>query len=122
SYGQGLTREIAGEQREDDFIHEQYLLIEERGKRILISGCSHKGIENIMEWLKPDVLIGGFHFMKLEPEGKGREDLIRAAKNLSAHPTAYYTCHCTGEAPYAFLKERMGEQLRYIAAGDVFEI
>ena len=89
SYGQGLTREMQEEQREDDFIHEQYLLIEENGKRVLISGCSHKGIENIMEWLRPDVLIGGFHFMKLEPDGEGREDLVRAAKNLSAHPTAY---------------------------------
>ena len=28
----------------DDFRHEQYLLIEEQGKRILVSGCSHKGI------------------------------------------------------------------------------
>lgn len=27
----------------DDFRHEQYLLIEENGRRILISGCSHKG-------------------------------------------------------------------------------
>jgi len=122
SYGQGLTREIAGEQREDDFIHEQYLLIKEHGKRVLISGCSHKGIENIMEWLHPDVLIGGFHFMKLDPEGEGREDLIRAAENLSAHTTSYYTCHCTGEAPYAFLKARMGEKLHYIAAGDVIEL
>ena len=32
----------------DDFRHEQYLLIQEEGKRVLISGCSHKGILNIM--------------------------------------------------------------------------
>ena len=28
----------------DDFRHEQYMLIEENGKQILFSGCSHKGI------------------------------------------------------------------------------
>ncbi len=38
----------------EDFRHEQYLLIEENGRRILISGCSHKGILNIMEWFRPD--------------------------------------------------------------------
>ena len=32
----------------DDFRHEQYLLIREQDKRVLISGCSHKGILNIM--------------------------------------------------------------------------
>ena len=122
SYGQGLTREINGIQQADDFIHEQYLLIEEDGKRVLISGCSHKGIENIMAWLQPDVLIGGFHFMKLDPDGEGKSDLLRAAKNLSAYETEYYTCHCTGEAPFAFLKQHMGAQLHYLSAGDVIEI
>ena len=45
----------------EDFRHEQYLLIEEDGRRILISGCSHKGILNIMEWFRPDVLIYTCH-------------------------------------------------------------
>ena len=46
----------------DNFNHEHYLLIQEGDKKILISGCSHKGILNIVEWFKPDFLIGGFHF------------------------------------------------------------
>ena len=62
----------------EDFRHEQYLLIEEDGRRILISGCSHKGILNIMEWFRPDVLIGGFHLMK-QPCG----DLLRSYGNRS---------------------------------------
>ena len=49
----------------DDFLHEQYLLIKENNKNILISGCSHKGILNITEWFTPDDLVGGFHFSKL---------------------------------------------------------
>lgn len=32
----------------DSFLHEQYLLIEEEGKRILFSGCSRRGIRNIV--------------------------------------------------------------------------
>ena len=96
----------------EDFRHEQYLLIEEEGKRVLISGCSHKGILNIMEWFAPDVLVGGFHFMKTEP-GKL---LDRAAEKLNRYPTRYYTGHCTGELQYAYLKQTM-TGLSYLSCG-----
>ena len=65
----------------------------------------------------PDVLIGGFHFFRLPLDGT----LAASAAALDAWPAAYYTCHCTGEAQYAFLKERM-KSLRYISTGDVVEI
>ncbi len=101
----------------EDFRHEQYLLIEENGRRILISGCSHKGILNIMEWFRPDVLIGGFHLMK-QPCG----DLLRSyATRLNAYPTAYYTCHCTGTEQYAFMRGTM-QRLHYISAGSMLKI
>ncbi len=63
----GLNAEHSGRLIPDDFRHEHYLLIEENGRRVLISGCSHKGIINIVDWFKPDVLVGGFHFNKLQP-------------------------------------------------------
>ena len=113
----GLTVLDGNNHVPDDFRHEQYLLIEEKGKKILISGCSHKGIQNIMEWFAPDVLVGGFHFMKLEPG----ETLDAAAKELNKYPTRYYTGHCTGEAQYAYLKERM-ERIDYLWCGKTIEI
>ena len=106
----------------DDFCHEQYLLIEENGKKILISGCSHKGILNIMAWFRPDVLIGGFHFMLLDPEGEGRETLENAARELLSYDTVYYTGHCTGQAQFDFLKERMVERLQELSTGAVLEL
>ena len=106
----------------DDFLHEQYLIIEENGKRIVFSGCSHRGILNIMEWLHPDVLIGGFHFMKLDPQtAKGRASLDRAAEILNSYPCTYYTCHCTGLEQYEYLQQRM-PHLHYLAAGCVLEL
>lgn len=96
----------------EDFRHEQYLLIEEDGKRVLISGCSHKGILNIMEWFSPDVLVGGFHFMKTEPG----ETLTRAAAKLNGYSARYYTGHCTGELQYAYLKKYM-TGLEYLSCG-----
>ena len=111
AFGLGMKKD--GAIVPDDFRHEHYLLIEEAGKRILISGCSHKGIINIAEWFKPDILVGGFHFMKLEPS-----ELLRSyAETLDAFDIAYYTCHCTGTAQYEFMKPHI-KNLNYIAAGD----
>ena len=99
------------------FMHEHYLVLAEAGKRIVVSGCSHKGILNIMDWLRPDVLIGGFHFMKLDVENGGAQVLQDAATELLSYKTRYYTGHCTGEKQYEFLKGYMGEHVEYIYAG-----
>lgn len=111
----GLEMEEQGQRKPDDFRHEQYLLVEEGGKRILISGCSHKGILQIMEAFRPDILVGGFHFMKITAE----ETLRKAAEKLLEYDTVYYTGHCTGQTQYAYLKSVMGDQLHYIAAGTI---
>ena len=113
----GMTVRCGEDFQQDSFEHEQYLVIEEEGKRIVISGCSHKGILDIVKWLNPDVLIGGFHFAKLDPEGEDRAFLEDAAKELLARDCIYYTGHCTGEAAFTFLKERMGEKLKAMPAG-----
>jgi len=98
----------------EDFRHEQYLLIEEAGKRILISGCSHRGILNIMEHFRPDVLVGGFHFMKLDPNGP---ELGAAAARLQRYPCTYYTGHCTGEPQFTALKAILGQRLQRLSGG-----
>lgn len=109
----GLTKQTENGRVPDDFRHEQYLLIEENGKRVLISGCSHKGIADIVAWFAPDVLIGGFHFSKMPLD----ETLADAARMLDAYPTAYYTCHCTGEAQFHFMKRYM-KKLSYLSCGE----
>lgn len=101
----------------DDFRHEQYLLLEENGKRVLISGCSHKGIMDITEWFKPDFLVGGFHFSKLELD----KNLQKYSQYLNRFNTMFYTCHCTGVTQYEFMKNHMAN-LEYIATGDVVNI
>ena len=113
----GLYAEHEGKITPDEFLHEQYLILHEDGKTIVISGCSHKGVLNITHWLHPDILVGGFHFMKVDPEGPEHTVLDEAAAELLKHPTIYYTCHCTGIAPYQSLKARMGNRLEYLASG-----
>lgn len=114
----GLTVLENGQLRPEDFRHEQYLMVEEKGKRVLISGCSHKGILQIMEHFRPDVLVGGFHFMKWEDTGA----LESAAKKMLEYPTVYYTGHCTGEAQFAILKKIMRSRLHALPAGSIHRI
>ena len=118
----GLQMEENGKRVPDDFCHEQYLLIEEEGKRICISGCSHKGILNIAHWFRPDVLVGGFHFMKVETQGEGATFLENAARELMQYPTVYYTGHCTGQDQFAYMKAYMGDKLQTLSTGSVIVI
>ena len=109
----GLTVKKNGEKLPDKFDHEIYLELLENGKKVLLSGCSHSGIENIMSAFSPDVFIGGFHLLKIENEN----ELEKTAKTLSTYGTDYYTCHCTGERQYKCLKNRV-KSLGYISTGE----
>lgn len=114
----GLQKLEQGCFRPDDFAHELYLTVEE-DRRICFSGCAHRGVENIVSWLEPDVLVGGFHFKQLQP---GDERLELAARRLLKYNCEYYTCHCTGQEQYAYLKERMSKRLHYLSTGEIIEI
>lgn len=114
----GLNRKEGNTFLPDPFRHEQYLQITEAGKRILISGCSHKGIGNIARHFQPDVLIGGFHMSKEEDPAV----LRKTAECLLSLDTRYYTGHCTGEKQYALLKGIMGDRLERLSAGTVLEV
>lgn len=111
----GLNRLDNGCFLPDDFRHEHYLLVEENGKRILFSGCSHRGVNNIVSWFKPDVLIGGFHFSRIPCADR----LRTLAEDLDSFGTEYFTCHCTGVEQYRFMNEYM-KSLHYISTGQSF--
>ena len=89
------------------------------GKRVLISGCSHKGILNLASWFSPDVLVGGFHYMRKDPTDPV---LTQAAKTLLTYPTTYYTGHCTGAEQYAVMKKTMADRLQPLSTGTVIEL
>lgn len=113
----GLTVKQNNEFLPDDFRHEQYLLIEENNKKVLISGCSHKGIMDITHWFIPDVLVGGFHFSKLPLD----ETLAKYACILENIGTTFYTCHCTGVEQFEFMKKYM-KRLSYLSGGQEISI
>ena len=114
----GLNRKEGEIFLPDEFHHEQYMEIAEGEKRILLSGCSHKGILNITQHFRPHVLLGGFHLNKQEDT----EVLQEIAHNLLATGTQYYTGHCTGSRQFALMKGIMGAQLQSISTGTVIQI
>lgn len=124
-----LTVEKDGVLVQDDFSHEQYLVISQNGKNILISGCAHNGILNILEKYhqifskNPDVVISGFHMMKKSGYKQEDIDLIeKTAWKLKDYRTKFYTCHCTGEEPYERMKRILREQIDYVKSGEEVEI
>ena len=115
----GLTERVGDFLLPEEFRHEQALLIEENGRRILLSGCAHKGVLNLLHWFKPDVFVGGFHFKQLPPD----DPRLRSwGERMAAYDTTFYTGHCTGAEQYAVLKEILGDRLNAISTGMVFEI
>lgn len=109
----------------DEFLHEQYLVLTEKNKKVLISGCAHKGIVNIMEEYRtlfhgdPDVVISGFHLRNKEGYTKEEvENIEQIANVLLTYNTKFYTGHCTGEEPYEIMKKIMGDQLEYLHSTD----
>lgn len=119
-----LKRKIGENYIQDDFSHEQCLVITQGNYHILMSGCAHNGILNIMDsyfeifggW--PDVVISGFHMMK---KGDYTEDEVsviqQTAKELLKTKSLFYTGHCTGQKAFDIMKTIMREQLQNIHSG-----
>ena len=98
--------------------------MEEDGRRILVSGCSHGGILNLMDAAEQvagaplDAVVAGFHLM--DPSGGAVEDaeLTRAlARELAARGASYYTFHCTGTDAFSILRDELGERVCYLHVG-----
>lgn len=113
----------------DFFEHEQSLVITEDEKMVLIAGCAHKGIVNIVskatrqKGRKMDYVIGGFHLYNPRNKTTESPEFIRnIAEKLKNTGTMYYTCHCTGLEAYSRLKEIMDKNIEYLSSGSSIEI
>ena len=124
-----LLEKTADGYRQDAFAHEQALILPAGSGYVLLGGCAHNGIVNIIEKAKaimgkaPAAVLSGFHLADPDTGFGYDPELVDAlAERLLQTPTKYYTCHRTGLEAYARLKRRMGEAVDYAAAGDVIEI
>lgn len=121
-----LKKMINGRLVDDDFLHEQCTVISDEDKQILISGCAHNGIVNILHKYRqiyssyPDIVISGFHMIKSSPyTQKEKNDINSVGDILLDTGATFFTGHCTGENACAILKEKMGDKLHIMHSGDV---
>lgn len=123
-----LLAEYNGILLDDAFAHEQNLVIEDDGKTLLITGCAHNGIVNIIKHFykikgrMPDYVIGGFHLSSSSAGNESIETIDKIGKYLLETKAMYYTCHCTGIENYNRLKSIMGDNIDYLSTGSVITI
>ena len=119
-----LTRRTGEIALQDAFDHEQCLVITQGGKKVLLSGCAHNGILNILDRFRekygcfPEMVISGFHMT--QKEGYTQDDIrsIReTAEELAGMDTLFYTGHCTGQTAFDIMKPVMGDKLRQLHSG-----
>ena len=121
-----LSEKIDNARVQDQFLHEQCLVVCSGDTKILLSGCAHNGILNILSRFEsiyhayPDVVISGFHMMKKTDYTEAESNNIKeTAHELKLLPTHFYTGHCTGQKAFDLMKQILGQQLHQIHAGDV---
>lgn len=106
----------------DTFGHEQNLLIRHRGGNVLLMGCCHTGVVNILRKaapMQPKTCIGGFHlYSPARDETVSPELMDRIADHLREYPDIrFYTGHCTGQTACDHLAARL-PHLRYLHGGE----
>lgn len=112
----------------DQFLHEQNLVLRQGEKSVLITGCAHKGIVNILDsfyqeegkW--PDVVIGGFHLVNRQWSHEMLQLVEEIGEFLKNTPTHFYTGHCTGEKAWHMLKKQLGNQIEELSTGMVLNL
>lgn len=124
-----FTEGADGGYARDSFEHEQYLLLNDKGRQILVTGCAHKGIVTILRQAHailgkyPDVVIGGLHLgMNADKDEAAAEKLSATIAFLKATGALFLTGHCTGRQIADRLIAEMPGRAGYAGAGKVLEI
>ncbi|KAF2960599.1 MBL fold metallo-hydrolase [Thermotoga sp. 38H-to] len=100
-----------GERRKDLFEDEQTLVVRTKGGLVVITGCSHRGIDNVLldiaetfnERIK--MVMGGFHLLRSSDDEI--EKIAKIFNELVVETVV--PCHCTGErAVDIFKREFLG--------------
>lgn len=107
----------------DHGIKEQSLFIHMPKGTILITGCAHPGIVNILEKVKTAVkediymVIGGWH---LSSAGEREiKEIMEVFHKMGIRNVA--PCHCTGERAMAMFKSEYGENFIQAGVGSVIQ-
>jgi 7,8-dihydropterin-6-yl-methyl-4-(beta-D-ribofuranosyl)aminobenzene 5'-phosphate synthase len=122
-----------GSRSPDTFEHELVLAIREKGGLVVFTGCSHRGIVNMVDavaqrfqGLPVKAVFGGFHLIglpMLNTMAGSKKEVEDIARTLRRYDIGrIYTGHCTGPKGYRVLKGVLGEQLELLHTGSRLEV
>jgi len=130
-YPQGNQRLFGPNRKEQDsFCHEQNLIIQEGNLSVLVAGCAHRGIVNILRRTTelighaPSYVLAGMHLIKSGMNPSEETNFIRQLATELMHYTStkFYTMHCTGTEQFAQLQSIMSTQIEYLSCGDTVSL
>ena len=105
-------------------IIEQALVLNTPKGLVVVTGCAHPGISEIVSWAKEIggdeiyLVLGGFH---LSGASEVRiKEIIVDFQRLGVQKVA--PCHCTGDKAFALFREAYGEDFAQNGVGQVIEI
>lgn len=105
-------------------IYEQSLILDTENGLVIITGCSHPGIINILkraqDIIKKDIYLvfGGFHLLNLSYDEI--DEIIQEFKALGVQKCG--PTHCTGDRSITLFKEAYGENYFPMGVGQVIKI
>ena len=109
-----FVQDTQGQYIQDDFRHELALYTD----GLLLTGCAHSGLENILAAcpLPVNTVVGGFHLLD---NHESETMLTELSHRLAdAYPqTQFYTSHCTGDMVFRTLQMVMGDQIHPFSCG-----
>ena len=104
-------------------IMEQSLVVETPGGLVIITGCAHPGIEEIVSRAleiknKPVLLVmGGFHLLRT-----GKDAVEEIANEFKRLPVAYAApTHCSGDGTIKVFRDVFGERYLKLGTGRVLQ-
>lgn len=118
-----LKRRVNDAYENDDFQHEMVLYIHD-DYDVLIGGCAHNGILNIIESIPKhiDIVISGFHLKQKHYQEKDIQYIKDLGNQLKQYPAIFYSGHCTGDFAFDLLSKIMKEQLQPLYSGQVIHL
>jgi 7,8-dihydropterin-6-yl-methyl-4-(beta-D-ribofuranosyl)aminobenzene 5'-phosphate synthase len=119
-----ILREDGG-LRPDEFKHEIVTVIEGETGLVLLTGCGHNGVLNMLEAVHqafPDrviqAVIGGFHL-----HHQDRDEIYAVCEKLLAEEIPLVVSgHCTGKKALSILEDCLGDRFQRLFTGMTLEI
>jgi len=120
-----LLSEIDGKINQDIFSDDQSLILDTDKGLILVLGCAHSGMINIVNYVMDKtgkdnfyVILGGTHLDFLTEEQ--REESIKALKKIKIEKIG--VCHCTGMRAAFRLQQEFGDRFFYGHVGSSLDL